>query len=207
MLFRSDIVIDSILDWRDADSLHRANGAEDTHYRPLGYEAKDAPLDTVEELLLIRGVSREIFFGRSDPAAVPNSQPGLGLKDVVTVYPKLGRNPRPQVNAASYQVLIALGATEEEARRVIEYRQSDKIEGSEDLMAALGSGVLPAWTAHFSTSASRGERVFTVKAAGTVPGSPLKRSIRAIVSVRGDDPPVYRIVRWADRARNGVGTG
>src|SRR5438876_8930815 len=59
----ADVIVDSILDWIDEDDLHRLNGAEDEYYNQLSppYRAKNGPLDRVEELLLVRGVTREIF--------------------------------------------------------------------------------------------------------------------------------------------------
>lgn len=58
-----DTIADSILDWIDPDPQHRLNGAEDDHYQGLSppYRAKNAPLDSVEELRLIRGVTPEIY--------------------------------------------------------------------------------------------------------------------------------------------------
>ena len=58
-----DTIADSILDWIDADSLHRLNGAEDDYYMSLSppYRAKNGPLDSIEELRLIRGVTPEIY--------------------------------------------------------------------------------------------------------------------------------------------------
>lgn len=58
-----DIVADSILDWIDEDSLHRLNGAEDNYYRGLtpSYGAKNGPMDSIEELRLVRGVTPEIY--------------------------------------------------------------------------------------------------------------------------------------------------
>ncbi|MCG7958141.1 MAG: general secretion pathway protein GspK [Candidatus Thiodiazotropha taylori] len=55
-------VIDAILDWRDRDSLHRLNGAEDEHYERAGmaYGAKDAPFTTVDEIGLILGIDAEL---------------------------------------------------------------------------------------------------------------------------------------------------
>jgi len=73
-----DVIVDSILDWIDADDLTRLNGAESDYYLSLSppYRAKNAPLDRVEELLLIRGVTPELFHGTpatdQDPA-----QPGF----------------------------------------------------------------------------------------------------------------------------------
>ncbi len=56
---------DAILDWMDPDSEARDLGAEDDHYSGLSppYAAKNGPLETVEELLLVRGVTPELLFG------------------------------------------------------------------------------------------------------------------------------------------------
>ena len=58
-----DTIADSILDWVDPDPQHRLNGAEDDYYQTLSppYRAKNGPLDTVEELRFIRGVTPEIY--------------------------------------------------------------------------------------------------------------------------------------------------
>ncbi len=57
------LLIDAILDWRDADSLRRLHGVEDPDYRRAGmeYGAKDAPFDSVTELLLVPGVSPALY--------------------------------------------------------------------------------------------------------------------------------------------------
>lgn len=58
-------VADAILDWMDPDTEARDYGAESDHYSGLSppYAAKDGPLETVEELLLVRGVTPELLFG------------------------------------------------------------------------------------------------------------------------------------------------
>jgi general secretion pathway protein K len=73
----ASIVSDSILDWRDDDDLHRAEGAEDDYYRGLDrpYPCKDAPFDSIEELLLVRGVTRAMYYGHD---GIP------GLRDIFT---------------------------------------------------------------------------------------------------------------------------
>lgn len=60
-----DTIADSILDWRDPGHEYHLNGAEDDYYSslPAPYEAKDADLDTVEELLLVKGMTPDIFYG------------------------------------------------------------------------------------------------------------------------------------------------
>jgi len=55
----------SIVDWRDADSNVTPGGAESEYYLllPDPYECKNSPLETVEELFLIRGASKDILYG------------------------------------------------------------------------------------------------------------------------------------------------
>jgi general secretion pathway protein K len=60
-----DTIVDSIIDWRDPDDLHHLNGAEEDYYRslPEPYSSKDGNFDAVEELLLVKGMTPEIFYG------------------------------------------------------------------------------------------------------------------------------------------------
>jgi DNA uptake protein ComE-like DNA-binding protein len=55
---------DSILDWLDPDEDPRENGGETAYYSGLGYACKNGPLDTIEELLLVKGVTPDLLFGR-----------------------------------------------------------------------------------------------------------------------------------------------
>lgn len=59
-------ITDAILDWRDTDDAHRINGAEDDYYEDEGYEAKDGPFSTVEELLLVKGMDEDILYGNAE---------------------------------------------------------------------------------------------------------------------------------------------
>ncbi len=56
-------VADAILDWIDTDDELRDQGAELSYYAGLGYGCKNGPLDTIEELLLVRGVTPDLLFG------------------------------------------------------------------------------------------------------------------------------------------------
>lgn len=61
----------SIVDWRDADSTPTAGGAENETYLalPEPYYAKNSRFDTIEELLLVNGVTEAWLFG--DGSAAP----------------------------------------------------------------------------------------------------------------------------------------
>lgn len=58
-------IADSILDWLDEDSDPRPNGSELEYYSvlPTPYAPKNGPIDSVEELLLVRGVTPDLLFG------------------------------------------------------------------------------------------------------------------------------------------------
>ncbi|MFN0020533.1 MAG: type II secretion system protein GspK [Pirellulaceae bacterium] len=58
-------VADAILDWLDEDDEARELGAEVSYYSGLSppYAPKNGPLETVEELLLVRGVTPQLLFG------------------------------------------------------------------------------------------------------------------------------------------------
>lgn len=55
----------SIVDWRDADENVSNNGAESAYYQMLDdpYMCKNAPLETLEEVFLIRGATRDVIYG------------------------------------------------------------------------------------------------------------------------------------------------
>ncbi|MBM3290953.1 MAG: general secretion pathway protein GspK, partial [Candidatus Hydrogenedentes bacterium] len=86
---------DAILDWIDGDDDPRPNGAETEYYQSLlqPYPCKNAPLNSVEELLLIRGVTPELFFGNIDMQQLP-------LTELCTVHGQ--RSGRINVNTAEY---------------------------------------------------------------------------------------------------------
>jgi general secretion pathway protein K len=93
-----DAIVDSIQDWRDPNEEHRLNGAESDYYKGLAvpYRSKNGDFDSVDELLQVQGVTREILYGRPE---VP------GIADHLTVWGTGAVN----VNTASALVLRALG--------------------------------------------------------------------------------------------------
>jgi len=56
-------IIDSMLDWKDADTEHHLSGAEDEYYEGLAepYKAKNMFFDVPEELTLVKGMKPEYF--------------------------------------------------------------------------------------------------------------------------------------------------
>lgn len=113
----ADIIVDSVLDWKDADDLARLHGAESDYYQslPNPYKAKNANFETPEELLLVRGMTPVILYGDGTKK---------GIMDFLTVNSKAG-----QINlkVAPKEVLLAVpGATPELADAIIDSRQDPK---------------------------------------------------------------------------------
>ena len=99
-------LIDCFMDWTDAGDEHRLNGAEegDAYYKEQGYEPKNAPLDTVDELMLIKGFTPAIVYGGPPPD--PKSEPLRGISHLLTTF----GDGKVNVNTASREVLMTLTA-------------------------------------------------------------------------------------------------
>ena len=58
-------IADAIIDWRDENDTPSTGGVESGYYEslPFGYMARNGPLRTIRELLLVKDVTEELFFG------------------------------------------------------------------------------------------------------------------------------------------------
>jgi len=58
-------IADAIIDWRDQDDTPSAGGVEGGYYEslPFGYMARNGPLRTIRELLLVKDVTPELLYG------------------------------------------------------------------------------------------------------------------------------------------------
>ena len=109
-----DTINDSLQDWRDTNEEHRLNGAESEDYYlklPLPYRSKNANLDSITELLQIKGITPAIYYG----------SPGKpGLAAYVTV-----KSPgQVNLNSTSCTVLRSLGFGDAECSAVEQTRRA-----------------------------------------------------------------------------------
>ena len=107
-----DEIVESIQDWRDPNEEHRANGAESEYYlkRDVPHRSRNANLESIAELLQIRGITPGLFYGESGR---------LGFADAVTVR-TVGQ---VNINTAQPLVLRALGLSDAEIGTVIQTRR------------------------------------------------------------------------------------
>ncbi|HEX3800945.1 MAG TPA: general secretion pathway protein GspK [Verrucomicrobiae bacterium] len=141
-------IIGSIQDWIDPDDETHVNGAESDYYQTLDppYFAKNAPIDDLSELLLIKGINSDIYFGPNStnhpPSRFqgrspdgnglnPTSQATVGMVDVFTPISSGLIN----INTASATTLRMIGMDEATADKIISLRAGpDGVDGTEDDM-------------------------------------------------------------------------
>jgi general secretion pathway protein K len=113
---KAEEIVDAIKDWIDGDSEVTGLGTESLYYATQDppYEAKNAPLDCIEELLMIKGITKEIYAGG-------NGKPSLA--QYVTVDSEGAIN----INTAPNMVLRALSPaiTAQLADKMDEYRRTE----------------------------------------------------------------------------------
>jgi type II secretory pathway component PulK len=143
------VVTDSILDWIDPGDDALPAGAESDYYQGMAmpYYAKNAPIDNLSELLLVRGIwdHPEIYWGgvasNHPPSAFQHklglgNAPGrppdypFGLKDIFTPV----SSGRVNINTADANVLqVIAGMDAAIAENIIKQRAGpDGMEGTED---------------------------------------------------------------------------
>jgi len=174
----ADTIVDSILDWIDTDDLHRLKGAESDYYQslPNPYKAKNARLDTLEELLLIKGMSPDILFGTKERK---------GLMQFVTIY---SPTMRVNINAAPKEVLMSLpGMTEDVVNKIIEQRESVEFKSAQDIQAISGVDY-PAIARLVDMSESN---IYTIESVGFQREEKKGYGIRAIVSIESGGTPRF----------------
>ncbi|OGG51573.1 MAG: hypothetical protein A3F84_06420 [Candidatus Handelsmanbacteria bacterium RIFCSPLOWO2_12_FULL_64_10] len=109
-------VVAALMDWRDQDDVPEPGGAEAGYYQslPQPYACKNGPLETVEELRLVRGVTPEILEA---------------VRPYVTVY----GDGKVNLNTAPGPVLLTLGLEEALVSKVLRFRRGfDGQEGGRD---------------------------------------------------------------------------
>jgi general secretion pathway protein K len=113
---QAEDIVDAIKDWIDEDNEVTRFGAEDSYYLMLErpYRCKNGPFEFLEELLLVRGITRELFYGTEE-------RPGISR--YLSVYGQGKIN----INTADPLVLRALSdrIDEELAGEMVAYRRNE----------------------------------------------------------------------------------
>ena len=167
-----DTIVDSLQDWKDPNDEHRLNGAEseDTYLkRPVPYRAKNGHLDSVTELLQVKGVTPALFHGDKD-------RPGLAAR-VTTRSPN-----QVNMNTADPLVLRAFGLSDAEISEIVQTRRAAPYV---QVPGKFGGRSLAVTTS-----------TFRVEAEGIVDGRVAAR-VTAIVQKKAGNPPAITVLEWS----------
>jgi general secretion pathway protein K len=169
----ADTIVDSILDWKDGDDLHRLNGAESDYYMslPNPYHAKNADFETPEELLMVKGMTEDILFGNGTVK---------GLLPFITVYSK---HAGVNLAAAPREVLLSIpGITDGLVESILAYRDATPIWTTAEAQALLG----PAADAVRPYAAATTQQMYTLTSQGLKEGGKGGYTIVATVNLQQD---------------------
>ena len=183
-----DTVVDSIFDWRDHDNLKHTHGAESAYYlkRRVPYRAKNAFFDSPEELLLVRGVTPELYYGS---AGVP------GLRDVFSVY---NRSPKISVDtapAAVFQALLGLDA----AAAADLVAQRDAGVSIRDQVKVQLASIDPVLGTLVDDNPSPPHLVM-IEARGDLASQRNQSHVEVVADLAAPATEGTRVIRWLDRA-------
>jgi len=176
-------MVASLMDWKDPDDLHRLGGAEDDHYMPMGYETSGRPLETPEELILIKGFNKEMVRG--------DNSVNKGLSGMITTF-----SHTINFNSANSEVMKALGLDLVRANSLISERT-----GNDGLDLAALKQYLPQRLFKIATPFSN---MFRLEAQASLEGSPQVYHITTIIKrVSAQGKQELKTIYWKENIEAG----
>jgi len=194
---RAREITDAILDWRTVRG-EGQGGMFDPYYMSLNpsFRARHASLEETEELLLVKGMTAELFHGGFFRDANGRLVSRDGLKDCVSVW---GSGAAVDVNTAPPAVLAAVGLRPDQVATVVEARAARPFR-LPDQIRSMGLGEGPA--------AGRlrigGGSIYTLRATARLRTdggglSDLRRSVAATVKLLGySGGQPHHVLRWQE---------
>lgn len=125
----ANTIVDSILDWKDTDDTHRLHGAENSYYMslPIPYRARNARFETLEELILVKGMTRDVLYGDENRK---------GIFHFITIHSGAAAI---NLNAAPREVIMAIpNMTEGLADTIYGRHGTNPMASQQDLTTVIG---------------------------------------------------------------------
>lgn len=159
-------LLDALADWVDADDDPHPAGAESSYYATLKppYKAKNAGLDTMGELALVKGFNGALV---------------QQLRPYITIYS--GMAGTININTAPKEIIAALdGMTDSLTQQVLDYRKTTPFQYPADLAKVPGMDTI---ALGLSTSTTTKGTVYRIVSQATV--GETTRIIEAVVRIDG----------------------
>lgn len=189
----------SIAEWRKPDLAGRKGDSED--YSDLGPSVqyiKHRAFDSIEELMLVPGMTREILYGSSSRVGSGGNEDSgqsrtvKGLADYVTVF--VGKN-QINPNYAEPEVLASLpGLDMTDAIAIVNARQSEPYKSAAEIGERTALLLQGEAQSKLSTQLSQ---VYSLIASSSMKNSQVRRSLRVVVKNSVSDKRMERLI-WQD---------
>jgi general secretion pathway protein K len=196
---RAQEIASGIVNWRSPQP-PGAPDLSDQFSSPASpsFRARHASFQEIEEVLLVRGMTPELFYGTYERDAQGRLKAKPGLKDCLTVY---GSGGQFDINTAPEPVLAAIGLPGPLAASIVATRRLHPFTKPEELQA-LRTNVPGAARLRIG-----GNTIYTIRATARprLPNGQLSDARRSVaVEVKWLDPAKYvqpyQVLRWYDNA-------
>lgn len=183
---------DSILDWVDVDEMPRPLGAESEFYmmKDPPYRPKNGPMTVPEELLMVKGITPEIFYGRKGLSQDGDPVEYYGLKKYLTTY---ASGAAININSAPVPVLASLpGLDYGSALTIARLRSEAPFTNMVQLEQAI-AGISGETSSYLGIVQSN---VYTLECTGRLENSDVVSRIKAVVQMDPGSMKGYRVLYW-----------
>lgn len=192
---RAQAITAGIVDWRSGTP-GGSFSQFDQYYMSLtpSFQARHASLQEIEELLLVRGVTPDLFYGGYTQAADGRLIPHDGLRDCLSVY---GSTGALDVNTVAPETMVAVGVPPETAAAIVTLRKTTLIRDMSQVAAfSTGGGVARLGIVNGPIGTIRATARLRLSNGQL---SDVRRTVSAVVKFLkpGWDPP-FHIMRWYD---------
>lgn len=191
---RAEQIVAAIVDWRTPSEPTQF----DAFYAslPSSFRARHASLEETEELLLVRGITPELYYGGYGQDAAGRLVPHGGLRDCVSVYGTVGP---VDVNTAHPAVLMAMGFPPDAGAAIVARRRLQPFLNPGEVAAFIGGS--PA----LERLRVGGNSIFTLRSTARIrmPNgqlSDMSRTVAATVKFMSTGDIPFQILRWYDNA-------
>jgi type II secretory pathway component PulK len=172
---RAEAIVESILRRREGGG---SQGSRDSG-APHAPAARRHLFTSIEELLLVDGISREVMYGAVRKGRDGEARLYRGLADFITVY---SEKVQINLNYAEPEVIAALpGIDSQAAAIIVSSRAEESLSASR--MSQQIAGLIPGEAAGLTTTDP--SRVYCLVATAFLKNSKLRTSVRAVVKLDG----------------------
>ena len=180
--------------WRSpAGTNDSESEALEDYYRDAGYRPAHNRFGSVEEVLRVRGMSRDIFYGTAEFSRETGIRYEYGVGQDLTIY---SGSTLVNVNYASQAVLLSVpGVGDDLAELIVQERSNKPFKSLQDMAQRLAIS-LPDKALPFLTIDEAG--TYSIVSVGEVNGSRVRRTIKAVVQVASQGAALHRIIGWYD---------